>query len=85
MSLKSFEPAVMPVTLVSVPETLPIVAGIVVSRSLTSAASEVSSVPLPGSGSETIATCLSGLTRTLVGPVAVALSSSMPFWHLGAS
>ena len=41
-------------------------------------------MPLPGSGSETIATCLFGLTRTLVGPVAVALSSSMPFWTAGA-
>ena len=29
LSLKSFEPAVIPVTLVSVPLTLPIVAGIV--------------------------------------------------------
>ena len=81
LSLKSFEPAVMPVTLVSVPATLPIVAGIVVSRSVTSAASERSSVPLPGSGRETIATGLSGLTVVLVGPRAVAVSSSMPFVH----
>ena len=40
-------------------------------------------MPLPGSGMETIATDLSGETVTSVGPEAVALSSSMPFVHLG--
>ena len=40
-------------------------------------------MPLPGSGIETIATCLFGLTIALVGPLAVALSSSMPFCTAG--
>ena len=70
-SLKSFEPAVMPVTLAVVPGTRSIVAGMVLSRRVASAASDVSSVPLPGSGMLTIATSLLGETIVLTGPEAL--------------
>ena len=66
-SLKSFEPAVMPVTLTSVPLTFPIVCGMTSSRSLASAASERASVPSPASGMSTCASVWSGFVVTVTG------------------
>ena len=88
-SLKSFEPAVMPVTSASTPPTLPIVAGMTSSRSVASAAFDVSSVPLPCIGMDTTSTVLSGLVLVVTGsdiwPLASArsLMASMPAWTSG--
>ena len=76
VSLKSLEPAVQPVTFVSVPGTLPIVAGMTSWRSASSARLEVASVPLPASGMSTRAALRDALASTLIGscirPVASA-------------
>ena len=64
VSLKSFEPAVMPVTLTSAPGTAPIVCGTTSSRSAASAASDFASVPSPASGMSTIARSWRGLVVT---------------------
>jgi len=66
-SLKSFDPAVMPLTFVSVPGTRPIVRGITSSRSRTSAAFETSSVPLPANGTLTTSTLPFGLKVEVTG------------------
>jgi hypothetical protein len=66
-SLKSFEPAVMPVTLASTPLTRSIVVGSTSSRSFASAAFEVASVPLPCIGIDTTSTVLSGLMLVVTG------------------
>ena len=90
MSLKSFEPAVMPVTLTSAPLTLPIVCGTTSSRSVASAASERASVPSPASGMSTIASVWSGFVVTVTGwpkpfvSAAVCFSSAMPACTAGA-
>ncbi len=74
--LKSYEDAASPVTATSTPSTAPIVAGMTSSRSVTSAWVEASSVPVPASGTETIATVSASFTWTWIGssiwPVASA-------------
>ena len=64
-SLKSFDPAVKPVTATSAPGSLPTVAGTTSSRSTASERSDAASVPVPLTASATVATVLSGLTSTL--------------------
>ena len=75
-SLKSFEPAVKPVTATSAPGRRPTVAGTTSRRSTSSERSEAGSVPSPLIASDTVATVLSGLISTLLGsissPVAIA-------------
>ena len=75
-SLKSFDPAVKPVTAVSAPGSLPTVLGTTSSRRTASDRSDAASVPVPFTPSETTATVLSGLISTLAGalssPVAIA-------------
>ena len=77
----------MPVTSASTPPTLPIVAGMTSSRSVASAAFDVSSVPLPCIG-DTTSTVLSGLVLVVTGsdiwPLAArSLMASMPAWTSG--
>ena len=66
-SMKSFEPAVRPVTATSAPASLPTVAGTTSERSTSSERSEAASVPLPLTERATTATVLSGLMSTLEG------------------
>ncbi len=79
-SMKSFEPAVRPVTATSAPGSLPTVAGTTSSRRASSERSEAASVPLPFTERATTATVLSGLISTREGsascPVASAWSCS---------
>ena len=79
-SMKSFEPAVMPVTATSAPASLPTVAGTTSVRRVSSERSEAASVPLPWTERATTATVLSGLISTAEGsesrPVASAWSCS---------
>ena len=78
--MKSFEPAVRPVTATSAPASLPTVAGTTVSRRTASERSEAASVPPPLTERATTATVLSGLISTPEGseswPVASAWSWS---------
>ena len=78
--MKSFEPAVTPLTATSAPASLPTVAGTTSERSTSSERSEAASVPLPLTESATTATVLSGLISTPEGseswPVASARSCS---------
>ena len=89
-SLKSFEPAVRPVTSAWVPSTLAIVVGMTVSRRVASASSDFASVPSPCIGIDTTAASLPGLTWVVTGsdiwPEASALPviSWMPCWTAGA-
>jgi hypothetical protein len=88
-SLKSFEPAVMPVTSDCVPSTLAIVVGITSSRRVASAVSDLTSVPSPCIGIEITSARLFGLIWVVTGsdiwPEASALSviSLMPCWMAG--
>ena len=90
VSLKSFEPAVMPVTLTSVPRTPAIVAGTTRSRSVASAASDSASVPSPASGMSTISRLPRGFVVVLIGrpkpsvSPAIFCSSAIPAWTSGA-
>ena len=81
-SMKSFEPAVTPLTATSAPASLPTVAGTTSERRTSSERSEAASVPLPLTDSATTATVLSGLISTCEGsdswPVASARSCSCP-------
>src|SRR3954467_14152017 len=89
-SMKSFEPAVAPVTATSAPANRPTVAGTTSERRASSERSEAASVPLPLTESATTATVLSGLMSTVEGsessPVARAWSWSwrMAAWTGGA-
>ena len=79
-SMKSFEPAVRPVTATSAPASLPTVAGTTSERRTSSERSDAASVPLPLTDRATTATVLSGLISTCEGsessPVASARSCS---------
>ena len=79
-SLKSFEPAVTPLTATWAPGSRPTVAGTTSERRVSSERSEAASVPLPLTESATTATVLSGLISTCEGsescPVASARSCS---------
>ena len=75
-SLKSFDPAVKPVTATSAPGSLPTVAGTTSSRSTASERSDAASVPVPLTARATVATVLSGLTSISTGSFSWPLASA---------
>src|SRR4051794_35887473 len=74
--MKSFEPAVRPVTATSAPGSLPTVAGTTCERRTASDRSEAASVPLPLTESATTATVLFGLISTADGSESCPLASA---------
>ena len=84
VSLKSFDSAVKPVTSAVTPGTAPIVAGMIVSRSWSTAALDLESVPLPATGMLTWITLRSGKVSSVIGgwnsglAFARAASAAMP-------
>src|SRR6266516_2886306 len=75
-AFSSADCAVGPVTAYVAPDTLPTVAGRTSFRSVSSAALETESAPLPASGIETRATVCDGFTSTTTGPCIRPLARS---------
>ena len=69
----------MPPTAYSTPSTLPSVLGSTSSRSVASAACDSASVPEPASVIETVATVLSRLASTSIGPFIWPVASASCF------